>query len=411
MLKNWKWSNIRKVAHWEFFKTLRSNTFLILTFVIPLLIIGAGVIGFFTQNGSDREIVPEGHELKIVVVDKTDSFYPFLEDHLKDTTLDVSQFEGTEREAKEEVKNEKYEGFLLFDRQSLMETGEISYFSEEFHNINTLALKESLQQPILEYRLQELGLSKYESREAAKPLQINTQTVEGHEPDLMANIAELVTPLALAMILIFAVIFTGQVLMYGVIREKKNRIVEILLSSVSSRELMLGKVLGFGTLGLFQVVIWATVGLLVANFFWDIMQFINLREALPSLLIFIFGYLLLASLFATVGATMKEAEGGSQTQGLVIMIPMIPLFISGPIIMTPDAPWVRILSFLPPFNPVASLLRIGATDLPAWELGLIIMVLIISALLVIYLGAKIFEGAILQYDRTLSFGEIRKMFK
>ncbi len=400
-MKNLKLASIYKVARWEFLKTLRSPTFIVLTFIIPLLIAGAGGIGYFAQDTA------KGEELNIAVIDKTESFYPFLEQHLTDTPIEITSFDGERKEVEAAVEENTFDGYLFFDKETLMETGEIPYYVGDTRDINATILREALQYPVTVYRLQELGLSEEQIETASTPVTVSPRSINGEEP----HVAEFLTPLAMVMILIFAVIITGQVLMYGVIKEKKNRIVEILLSSISSLELMLGKVAGFGVLGLLQVFIWASVGFAVVSYFWEIGQFISFHDILPSLLIFIFGYLLLASIFAAVGATMKEAEGGSQIQGLVIIIPMIPLFISGPLIMSPNALWVRILSYLPPFNPVTSLLRLGAASLPPWEIASMIAVLILSAFLVIFLGAKIFEGGILQFDRSLTFKDLRQIFK
>ncbi len=396
-----KLADVYKIARWEFLKTLRSTTFLVLTFIIPLFIVAAGGIGFFVQMGLESE------ELEVAVIDETENFYPILEDHLADTQIILTDFEGEEGELVKEVEEGVFDGYLRFDDEALLQTGEIPYYVSDARDMNVGVLRGAINQPVQVYRLQHLGLSAEEIEKASLPVNISARSIEGEEP----QISDFLAPLALAMMLLLAVIFSGQVLMYGVIKEKKNRIVEILLSSVSSLDLMLGKVLGYGLLGLMQVTIWIFVGLAVVSFFGDISHFVNLRDIIPSLLVFIFGYLLLASLFATVGSIMKEAESGSQAHGLVIMIPILPLFISGLIITSPNSLWVRILSFLPPFSPVTSLLRIGATTLPLWEIISIILVLIISALIFVKVGAIIFEGGILQYDRNLSFKDVRQMFR
>ncbi len=396
-----KLADVYKIARWEFLKTLRSTTFLVLTFIIPLFIVAAGGIGFFVQMGLESE------ELEVAVIDETENFYPILEEHLADTQIILTDFEGEKGELVKEVEEGVFDGYLRFDDEALLQTGEIPYYVSDARDMNVGVLRGAINQPVQVYRLQHLGLSAEEIEKASLPVNISARSIEGEEP----QISDFLAPLTLAMMLLLAVIFSGQVLMYGVIKEKKNRIVEILLSSVSSLDLMLGKVLGYGLLGLMQVAIWISAGLAVVSFFGDISHFVNLRDIIPSLLVFIFGYLLLASLFATVGSIMKEAESGSQAHGLVIMIPILPLFISGLIITSPNSLWVRILSFLPPFSPVTSLLRIGATTLPLWEIISIILVLIISALVFVKVGAIIFEGGILQYDRNLSFKDVRQMFR
>jgi ABC-2 type transport system permease protein len=214
------------------------------------------------------------------------------------------------------------------------------------------------------------------------------------------------------MILVIAVMISGQVLMYGVLKEKRNRIVEILLSSVTATDLLLGKIFAFGLLGLLQIGIWLAVGLTAAGRFIDLAELgMTLEVLLPSALFFVGGYIMFAAIFAAMGATMKDAEGGSQTQGLVVLIPMIPMFASGAIMMAPNAAWVRILSYIPIFTPMTMLMRIPATTLPWWEMASAFAVLLLGIAFFVYLGARIFSRGLLQFDRTVSFKEMGKMLR
>jgi ABC-2 type transport system permease protein len=258
------------------------------------------------------------------------------------------------------------------------------------------------------YRLQKAGLSEAQIRLAVTPVLIQARSLAGEEPSL----AEMLVPYAVVFILVLAAIFSGQVLMFGVIKEKRNRIVEILLSSVSSLDLLVGKLVGFAALGLMQVAIWLSVGLAVAARLIDLSR-VSLAAAnlVPAILFFISGYLLFASLFAAMGATMKDAEGGGQAQGMVILVPMIPLFAAQAILMSPNALWVRIMSFVPPFIPVTVLIRMAATTLPWWEIASTFVVLLLSVVLFVVMGARIFERGILHYDRTISLKEIQRMLK
>ena len=128
-------------------------------------------------------------------------------------------------------------------------------------------------------------------------------------------------------------------------------------------------------------------------------------------LFFVGGYVMFAALFAAMGATMKDAEGGSQTQGMVLRIPMIPMFASGSILLSPNATWVRVFSYIPIFTPTTMLMRIAATTLPWWEIAATFAVLMLGVAFFIYLGARIFSRGLLQFERTISFKEIGKMMR
>jgi ABC-2 type transport system permease protein len=98
-------------------------------------------------------------------------------------------------------------------------------------------------------------------------------------------------------------------------------------------------------------------------------------------------------------------------QSLVVLIPIIPMFASGAIMMFPNALWVRIFSYIPIFTPVTMLMRIGATTLPWWELASTFAVLMLGVAFFIYLGARIFSRGLLQFERAISFKEIGKMMR
>ncbi len=391
-----------KVARWEFMKTLKSPVFLILTILLPVIMLAGGLIGSYTFHGA------MGEEQKVAVIDETGNLFPLLESYLAGSPVTATLHRADQQEhLEEEVREGGYNGFVHFTNEAISR-GEIPYHVRNTREQNIMVLSEAVRHTVTLYRLQQAGLGEEEIRLATSPVSIQTRSLAGEE----ASIAEMLVPMAVVLILVLAAIFSGQVLMYGVIKEKRNRIVEILLSSVSSLDLLAGKLAGFAALGLLQVAIWVTVGLVVASRLTDLSQVTPAAsDLIPASLFFVGGYLLFASLFATMGATMKDAEGGSQTQGLIILVPMIPLFASQAIFMMPNAAWVRVLSFVPPFIPVTVLLRMAATTLPWWELAGAFAALVISVVFFIVLGARIFDRGILQFDRTISFKDMRRMLK
>ncbi len=397
-----KRANVLRVARWEFLKNLRSPTFLVLTFMMPLImVLGAG-IGFLTEQFT------HGQEMNVAVIDQDGSVYSYLDSQLaEDSPLKLTHHVGTREQLEQEVVDGRYSGFVVLSDESLM-TGRISFYVDDVKAANPNVLRGHLAGAITSYRLDRLGLDPASVAAASGPIFIEPTSIAGESQP----VASFVAPLIAGMVLIFSAIFSGQVLMYGVIKEKRNRIVEILLSSISSLELVMGKILGFGALSALQIFIWVSVGLAVASRLIDLGE-LGLTPATlaPSITFFVLGYFLLASLFATAGATMKDAEGGSQMQGLVILIPMIPMFAASMILMHPNIVWVRILSHLPPFIPVTMLIRLAATNIAPWEMATTLVALILSSTLFILLGARIFEGAILQYERTVGLKDIRAILR
>ncbi len=394
--------NSRKVALWEFNKGIRTPMFLILTFLIPLLIVGIGGLEFFTQELMQTQPVP------LAFMDKTGEYSDRINQQFAETNISLELFPGDKAELEQKVWDGDYAGFFIVSRENI-EEGFIQVFTEDPRNIPAHRIREPLEKVITDIRLEGWGLTREEIDIATRPLTLQVQPLD--EEAAPGTVAEFVAPLALAMILLLSVIFSGQMLMYGVIKEKRNRVVEILLSSISSFELLIGKIMGYGLLSLLQVGIWATAAIFTASRFIDFQELgLNAGIILPPLLIFLLGYFMLSSIFAALGSTMKEAEEGSQAQGLIILIPMIPLFLSGILITNPDALWVQVLTHIPPFIPAMALLRMAATDIPWWEMGTITLALILSTIFFIYIGGRIFSRGILQYD-AVGFKDLKKILR
>jgi len=213
-------------------------------------------------------------------------------------------------------------------------------------------------------------------------------------------------PMIFAMILFFGAFLNGTMALYGVVKEKASRVVEIILSSISSRELMAGKVLGQGLAGLLQVILWGAIGIVVLGrvlpgLSWQL----SVVQWVSYPLYFILGYLLIATLFATVASGMKDVQsGGAQT--LVGMIPYIPMLFVAGMIEKPNELWVRILSFFPPFTPAMMMIRVSVVALPWWEVVGTILTLVLFDVLFIRIAARAFEAAMLMYGKPATLREL-----
>lgn len=391
--------NVVKVARWEFWKNIRTPTFLLLTFLIPLLMVVVAGASYWVGERVHSEA------MTIAVMDETDDFYEHLSNQFMGTPITLQRHLGSQEEIEEGLRAGEFSAFIVVDEEALMD-GRIPLYVSDGRDVATATLRTPLTRAVTSYRLDALGLDAGQIVAATSAVSLERHSIEGEEE----HVSAMIMPVIVAMTLIFASIFSGQILMYGIIKEKRNRVVEILLSSVSAAELLWGKVMGFGLLGLVQISVWVGTALLAISRFVDIEGFsLPLGDAIIYLLYFLFGYLLLASLFAAMGATMKDAEGGSQAQGLVVLIPMAPMFFASLFFMQPNALILRILSHVPPFNLTAVLLRMAATRLPSWEIATTLTALFLSSLLFMRLGARIFRGGLLEFDRTIGLRDLKRM--
>jgi len=218
----------------------------------------------------------------------------------------------------------------------------------------------------------------------------------------------------LALILFIGAFISGIMTLYGVMKEKQSRVVEMMMSSVSAWDLMAGKILGLGLSGLIQVIVWAaTVYFAASRFFPVSLASLTLVHWITYPLYFILGYLFIASIYATVGAAIKDMHSGG-TVSFAGIIPYVPMMFAAAIISQPDRLLVRIASFIPPFTPGVMLLRIGATvalsegtqSVPFWEIGLSLLSLGLGTLLMMRFATKVFEVGMLMTGKSASFREL-----
>ena len=401
-VKQVKWSNVLKVFRWEFLKNLKSPTFIITTLMMPLIMVLGGAIGYFSSAATS------GEELQIAVIDETGEFFPYLELCFADTNVTLSLGEPSQQSELDTLVEEgELNGYLYFTPDSVA-SGLIKYYVRDAKEMNVGILNEPVRAALAIYRMEKIGLTAEEKSLLTAPVQLQAQSIKGEE----TSIATILAPFIFSVLLFVSVLISGQVLLYEVIKEKRNRVIEILFSSISSLDLLLGKIIGFGLLGLAQIAIWLAVGLAVVSRFTDLGELgLTLDILIPLILFFLGGYVMFASLFAAMGATMKDAESGSQVQGLVVIVPLIPIFASSSILFSPNAAWVRVVSYIPIFTPATMLLRLAATSLPWWDIATTFAVLLLGIFFSIYFGARIFSRGLLQFDRSLSFRDIRRMLK
>ena len=384
------------VARWEFLKTAKSRSFLVMVFLIPLLMGAFGGIPLLVEHLSS-------HSAKVIaVIDETHEIYSPLEKELQGSAYHIERVEGNSSELEEQLKEGEIDGYLLIGTD-IYETNQATFYAKDIGNLDVEALKDALSSIITKQRLTRAGYAPEAIGELTREVRVISRSVskEGMSP------AAFVVPLGLAILLMMGAMFSGGMLMQSVIKEKGNRIVELILSSISARELMMGKILGYAGLGLLQIAIWGGVAFTAANHYLNI----SLASLPPGKLVlyliyFILGYLLIATIYATLGAGMKDAQSGSQFQGLAAILPIVPVMLSGSIIPHPDLLWVRIMGFIPPFTPGTMMLRMAVGRVAWWEVLVSLAILALFVYLLMRFAAKVFEVGMLMYGKSATLREL-----
>jgi ABC-2 type transport system permease protein len=235
--------------------------------------------------------------------------------------------------------------------------------------------------------------------EAATP----TVTVVGGE---VADFTTIMVAFVISLLLFFQIFTYGNTVALGVIEEKSSRVVEVLLSTISARQLLTGKVLGIGIVGLLQLTIFLAVGAIGASIA-GLVEFdaILMNAAVISVLWFIPGYLFYAFAYGAAGSLVsRQEEAGSVTAPLMVLI-MASYFAAIFALQDLGATWFQVLSLIPPFSALLMPMRIAAGRAELGEVVLAGGLLAIATVAVALLGALIYERSVLRVGRRVRLSE------
>ncbi len=189
---------------------------------------------------------------------------------------------------------------------------------------------------------------------------------------------------------------------------------EILLSSVTADELLTGKIIGFGSAGLLQVLIWICSGMVAIALtpLSAVIQEIQISGILIlAIVYFILGYLLFAGSMACIAAPASTVRDAQQGATIFTMLAILPLIMLNFIMAAPNSTIAKILTYVPYTTSVTTLMRISMVEVPIHELGASLLILTISVIITIKLSAKIFRTGILMYGKKIKLHEVFKYLR
>ncbi|MCI2426620.1 ABC transporter permease [Candidatus Acetothermia bacterium] len=394
-------NDLFKVAKWELRQNLMTKQFLVMTVVIPLM------IGFFGGIPILIEYLTGDQIRQIAIVDESGFISAELARRLVDTPVQLLLSDIPPNELLLQVEAGDIDGALFIGRKVLT-TNFVHLHVRDIGMLVMNELQRELTSIITEQRLAQAGHDPVKIRELTAEVVIIPKLVGAEE----LGFAAIGVSIGVVVVLMIGTMLSGGMLLQSVIKEKDNRVVELVMSSVSSRDFMTGKILGHGATSLIQIAIWIAIGLPIASHYFDIpLDIVTWSQWIIYLIYFVLGYLLTATLYATMGAAMKDAQSGSQIQGIIGMLPAVPLFILSVIIASPDLLWVRIMGFIPPFTPGIMLLRMAVGRVLWWEIALSLILLVGFVYLLMRLAAKIFQTGMLMYGKSANLAEMWRWVK
>lgn len=396
------------IARHEFVTNVRRKAFIILTLALPLLVL---MVMLASQIIVGLQKPPVKIE-KIGYVDETGAFNQYTQ---QDTT-ELVRF-GSQDDANNALLNKNIKEYFVIPGDYI-DTGFIYRFTLdrelEASGTMTTVIRDFLLSNLLE------GKTTPEITERVKaPLNLVSTllTKTGEVAPNQGGFTAFVIPYVFSMLLLLSIFFSSGYLLQGLGEEKENRVMEILLSSISSRQLLAGKVIGLGTAGLLQVILWLISARFLVQFasntWGDIIGSLQIPMdfLVLGIIYFVLGYLLFAVLMAGVGAISPNARDGQSLSTLFTLSGIAPLWFTAFIIENPDHIVSQILTIFPVTAPVTVMIRLGLTDIPVWQLALSTGVLALSIYICFILAAKLFRTFLLMYGKRPNFTEIMRSFR
>jgi len=388
----------------EFLCTIKRTGFIIMTLIVPLVALLA--IGVF-QVVSGIAQPPVQEVTTIGYVDKSGGF----DQYTNQGNITLIRFDTADDATKALVKGDIKEYFVI--PPDYVSIGMINRYTLEKQLYPPPATMTAINKFLLSNLLAgKVPLTTVARIEAPLNLVTIRLTATGAVAPEQGGLVNLIIPGVFSILLGLSIVFSSTYLLQGLSEEKENRLIEILLSSVSARQLLTGKVLGIGAAGLAQVAVWVVSAPLLLSLassnFGGFISTIQLPAnfIVLGIVYFILGYLLFAVVSAGVGAISSNSREGQQLIGIFTLPLFIPLWFMSFLMMFPNNPIWVVLTIFPLTAPVEVIIRLGVSEIPAWQLVASIAVLGLSIIGVLLLTIRVFRTYLLMYGKRPKLGEI-----
>ena len=426
----------------EFLAKVKNKSFLIMTILSPLMVVGLLSLIIFLNEKNSEEI------RTVAFVDESQQFSDAFIDSDALKYIDLTSL-GVE-EAREKTK-EFYYGLIVIPKtDSLSQLSKnITFFSNDTPSLTVLSSIESkLEKKIRNLKIEQLHIDVDKIKAIETTVTIAAENFSGEKSSKIGSMLRMVAGGGFGYLIFMFIIIYGTSVMRSVIEEKTSRIIEVIISSVKPFQLMLGKIIGNAMAGILQFIIWMIIGgllMFAITLFFGVdvaevssnsgkmtpemiqqmqnstnndLQLILLEiKNLPIMTIFfsfiiyfLGGYLIYSSIYAAIGAAVDSETDTQQFMMPVLMPLVIAIYVGFSVIENPDGPIAVAFSIFPLTSPIVMLMRIPF-GVPWWQLITSIVLLIITFIGMVWFAAKIYRVGILMYGKKPTYKEIYKWLK
>jgi ABC-2 type transport system permease protein len=414
----------------EYLERVRSRSFLIFTLLMPaimaaIVLIPAALDQVDTGGVRHIIIVADNPDLAAVVGQELQSprtsggaeqLQKLRQPLTYDIQIDRDTSEQERSRLNQKVNDGQITGFIWLTDEALASHTVVYSTKEAADFTQAHELRNAISTATAKNRLLQAGMKGPDIDRLLTPVKVESVRVEkGREGT--SGAAVFVIGFAMVMMLYSVVLIYGLAVMRSVIEEKSTRILEVLLSSVTAKELLAGKILGVGAVGLTQILVWAvfgivfsTPGLVAAK---SLMGNVHIPVAaiVAFGVFFLLGYLLYSSMYAAIGAMVNSDQEAQQMQWPALIPLVAGMVLMNVVIQHPNSALAFWLSMVPFFAPILMLLRILIEQPPFWEILWCVVFMLWTIYGLLMLGSRIYRVGILMYGKRPTWPELRRWIR
>jgi ABC-2 type transport system permease protein len=426
--------NVLLIIRREYLVRVRTKAFLIFTVLLPLLVGGLIVLPskFMLRASGTRHIVVVAEDRNIAESMKSQltATHGSNDDGIERGGGKKPDFEvevqgpptvALREQLTTQVRDGDLDGFGWIEGDAINTRKGVYYSRNASDFIEVSMVSRALRSALSGRQLADHGFSPAQAKTLLGPVDVDIVHIDQSGANKSDEIGDFALPFVLMLAIYMTVLIYGVSVMRSVLEEKTSRVVEVLLSSVTPMQLMAGKIIGVGAVGLTQISIWAAAGWLfgagslaaVQQIVGESMEGTHISTFVLVLfpVFFVLGYATYACLYAAIGAIVNSDEEAQQLQFPVTLPLIFCMIVSSVIIRDPNSPLAFWLSMLPLTSPIIMFVRACVDMPPAWQMGVSIAISLATLYGLVWLTSRIYRVGILMYGKRPTLSEILRWIR
>jgi ABC-2 type transport system permease protein len=396
----------------EFLNTVTRRSFILALILVPL--VPAIILGVMSLLKTKEPVDESGVSISVSQIEEQlPQGYVDLAKIVNSSPEwigeDVLLLFHQESEAVDAILTAKIRGYFVI-QPDYLESGSVCYISREFNPVTSLDSTWTINS-LIQYNLLGEDIDQFDA--FFFPLHVQYIDLAPDEAEIGIDIGKdpyaFYIPYGMTMLFYVLILTSASLMMNSVAKEKENRVMEILVSSVNPRQLLTGKILGLGLVGLLQLVVWLGSAIILMRLGGATLKIpantqLSVGVLIWGIVFFILGYLLYGTIMAGVGALVGSVKEASQATFIVVIPILIPLMLIGLIVNQPNSILSVALSLIPFTAPNTIMTRMAVAPIPLWQLLATILLTMGAIILLIRAVSGMFRAQLLLTGQKFSIG-------